>query len=294
METVGIIGLGLMGHGIAQVSAQASTTKQIIAYELEDKYLKSGQDRIQQSLNKLVTKGKMTLEDMTAIQNKITYTTDIHQLQNTDLIIEAVIEDMSLKQKLYTQLSDVCQPSTIFASNTSSLSITEMSQYSNRPSQFVGIHFFNPVQIMKLVEIIQTSHTDPLVYQTVQQYVFDLHKTPVTCQDTPGFIVNRLLVPSLMQAMAMAGRHDASIADIDISMQYGAGHPMGPLHLADYIGLDTCYYIIKGWVEQYPKEPSFFIPDILTTMIQNQHYGRKSGRGFYHWKGDTRGDPVEI
>ena len=294
METVGIIGLGLMGHGIAQVSAQASTTKQIIAYELEDKYLKSGQDRIQQSLNKLVTKGKMTLEDMTAIQNKITYTTDIHQLQNTDLIIEAVIEDMSLKQKLYTQLSDVCQPSTIFASNTSSLSITEMSQYSNRPSQFVGIHFFNPVQIMKLVEIIQTSHTDPLVYQTVQQYVFDLHKTPVTCQDTPGFIVNRLLVPSLMQAMAMAGRHDASIADIDISMQYGAGHPMGPLHLADYIGLDTCYYIIKGWVEQYPNEPSFFIPDILTTMIQNQHYGRKSGRGFYHWKGDTRGDPVEI
>lgn len=294
METVGIIGLGLMGHGIAQVSAQASTTQQIIAYEMEDKYLKSGQERIQQSLNKLVTKGKMTSEDMTAIQNKITYTTDIHQLQNTDLIIEAVIEDMSLKQKLYTQLSTVCQESTIFASNTSSLSITEMSQYSNRTSQFVGIHFFNPVQIMKLVEIIQTPHTDPVVYQTVQQYVKDIQKTPVTCQDTPGFIVNRLLVPSLMQAMAMAGRHDASIADIDISMNYGAGHPMGPLHLADYIGLDTCYYIIKGWVEKYPHEPAFFIPDVLTTMIQNQHYGRKSGRGFYHWNGDTRGDPVEL
>ena len=294
METVGIIGLGLMGHGIAQVSAQASSTKKIIAYEMEDKYLKSGQERIQQSLNKLVSKGKMTSDDMTSIQNKITYTTDITELQNTDIIIEAVIEDMNLKQKLYTQLSDVCQPSTIFASNTSSLSITEMSQYSNRLSQFVGVHFFNPVQIMKLVEIIQTPHTDPIVYQTVQQYVKDINKTPVTCQDTPGFIVNRLLVPSLMQAMAMAERHDASIRDIDISMNYGAGHPMGPLHLADYIGLDTCYYIIQGWVEKYPHEPSFFIPNILTKMIENQHYGRKSGRGFYYWNGDQRGDPVEI
>jgi 3-hydroxyacyl-CoA dehydrogenase len=294
METVGVIGLGLMGHGIAQVSAQAITTKHIIAYEMEEKFLKSGQERIQQSLNKLVSKGKMTSDEMNTIQNKITYTTDITQLQNTDLIIEAVIEDMKLKQTLYTQLSTVCQPSTIFASNTSSLSITEMAQYTNRTSQFVGIHFFNPVQMMKLVEIIQTSHTDPIVYQTVYQYVKDLQKIPVTCQDTPGFIVNRLLVPSLMQAMAMAGRHDASIVDIDLSMQYGAGHPMGPLHLADYIGLDTCYYIIKGWVEKYPNEPTFFVPDILTTMIENQHYGRKSGRGFYYWNGDTRGDPVEI
>ena len=261
---------------------------------MEEKYLKSGQDRIEQSLNKLVSKGKMTADDRNAIQNKITYTTDIQQLQNTDLIIEAVIEDMSLKQTLYTQLSSVCQPSTIFASNTSSLSISEMAQYTNRPSQFVGIHFFNPVQLMKLVEIIQTPHTDPVVYQTVQHYVHDLRKTPVTCHDTPGFIVNRLLVPSLMQAMAMAGRHDASIVDIDVSMQLGAGHPMGPLHLADYIGLDTCYYIVKGWVDKYPHEPAFFIPDILTTMIQNQHYGRKSGRGFYHWQGDVRGDPVEL
>lgn len=294
MESVGVIGLGLMGHGIAQVSAMASTTKQIIAYEMEDKYLKSGQERIQKSLDKLVSKGKMTSEDMATIHNKITFTTDINALHGTDLIIEAVIEDMTLKQKLYTELSNVCQESTIFASNTSSLSISEMANYTNRQSQFVGVHFFNPVQLMKLVEIIQTPKTDPTVYQTVQQYVKDIQKTPVTCQDTPGFIVNRLLVPSLMQAMAMAERRDASISDIDISMNFGAGHPMGPLHLADYIGLDTCYYIIQGWVEKYPHEPAFFVPQILKTMIENQHYGRKSGRGFYHWNGDVRGDPVEL
>jgi 3-hydroxyacyl-CoA dehydrogenase len=196
---------------------------------------------------------------------------------------------------LYTQLSSVCQPNTIFASNTSSLSITEMASYSNRPNQFVGIHFFNPVQIMKLVEIIRTEQTDNVVFDTVTQYVKDIHKIPVSCNDTPGFIVNRLSVPSLMQAMAMAERKDASIADIDISMNYGAGHPMGPLHLADYIGLDTCYYIIQGWVDKYPNEPSFFIPNILKKMVlEEKQYGRKSGRGFYHWNGDQRGDPVEI
>ena len=157
---------------------------------------------------------------------------------------------MDLKQDLYEKLGEVCKPETIFASNTSSLSITEMAQFSGRPQNFVGVHFFNPVQLMKLVEVIRTEQTDPVVFDKAYSWVEDIGKVPVSCGDTPGFIVNRLLVPNLMQAMAMVDRNDASVKDIDISMQLGAGNPMGPLHLADYIGLDTCLYIVEGWVEK--------------------------------------------
>jgi 3-hydroxyacyl-CoA dehydrogenase len=292
LERIGVIGLGLMGHGIAQVAAQSATSQQIVAYEAESKFLEAGKTRITASLSKLVSKGKMTAEEGEAVQQKILYTTDITQLQNTDLIVEAVIENLDLKRDLYSQLSSVCDPKTIFASNTSSLSITEMASFSNRPQQFVGIHFFNPVQLMKLVEVIRTDQTDPAVVERVTKWVQDISKVPVSCGDTPGFIVNRLLVPSLMQAMAMADRGDATVADIDTSMVLGAGHPMGPLHLADYIGLDTCYFIVKGWVDKFPQEPSFFIPENLKRMVEQGHLGRKSGRGFYHWDGDKRGDPV--
>ena len=147
-------------------------------------------------------------------------------------------------------LGSVCQPNTIFASNTSSLSITDMAELSDRPDKFVGVHFFNPVQIMKLVEVIRTDHTSPKVFDQVYDWVNHINKTPVSCGDTPGFIVNRLLIPSLIQAMCMVDRNDASIRDIDLSMQLGAGHPMGPLHLADYVGLDTCLYIVQGWTEK--------------------------------------------
>jgi 3-hydroxyacyl-CoA dehydrogenase len=295
-DTVGIIGLGLMGHGIAQVSAQATSTQSIIAYDTQDSYLQAGRTRIQQSLSLMVQKQKMTLAEMEHIQSKITYTTNVHDLVNSDLIIEAVIEDMALKQQLYTQLSSICPANTIFASNTSSLSITQMANYTNRPHQFVGIHFFNPVQMMKLVEIIQTTQTDPIVYERVQHFVrTTIGKIPVSCHDTPGFIVNRLLVPSLLQAMAMVERRHATIMDIDLSLQYGAGHPMGPLHLSDYIGLDTIYNIAKGWVQEYPNEPSFFIPPLLQQMVlEQQHYGRKNGRGFYEWNGNTRGNSIEL
>ena len=293
LERIGVIGLGLMGHGIAQVAAQSTSSQQIVAYEAESKFLESGQARIAASLAKLVSKGKITAEEGAAVQGKILYTTDITEFQKADLIVEAVIENLDLKRDLYTKLSAVCQESTIFASNTSSLSIAEMASFSNRPQKFVGIHFFNPVQLMKLVEVIRTEQTDPAVVERVTQWVRDIGKVPVSCGDTPGFIVNRLLVPSLMQAMAMAQRGDATVADIDTSMVLGAGHPMGPLHLADYIGLDTCYFIVKGWVDKYPQEPSFFIPENLKQLVEQGHLGRKSGRGFYHWDGDKRGDPVQ-
>ncbi|GAX13976.1 3-hydroxyacyl-CoA dehydrogenase [Fistulifera solaris] len=291
-DKVGVIGLGLMGHGIAQVAATSGVHSQVIAFEQEQKYLDSGKARIQGSIGKLVSKGKMSQEDADKALQSITFTTDMALLADTDFILEAVIENMDLKQSLYTNLGETCKPETIFASNTSSLSITEMAQFSGRPQNFVGVHFFNPVQIMKLVEVIRTKQTDPAVFEKAYNWVGDIGKVAVSCGDTPGFIVNRLLVPALLQAMLMMDRTDASIKDIDISMQLGAGHPMGPLHLADYIGLDTCYYIAKGWVEKYPNESAFVIPKCLKIMVDAGNLGRKTGKGFYHWDGDKRGDPT--
>lgn len=292
-DKVGVVGLGLMGHGIAQVAAQSGVHKQIIAYEPQQEFLTKGQSRIEGSLQKMVDKGKVSQADADATLGRLVFTTDLQQLKDADFIVEAVIENMDLKRDIYTSLGNACDPKTIFASNTSSLSITEMAQFSGRPQNFVGVHFFNPVQIMKLVEVIRTEQTDPVVFEKAYQWVQDIGKVAVSCGDTPGFIVNRLLVPSLMQAMAMVDRKDASVKDIDLSMQLGAGHPMGPLHLADYIGLDTCLYIVQGWVEKYPNEPSFFIPQSLANKVAAGDLGRKTGKGFYHWQGDKRGDPVE-
>lgn len=237
-----------MGHGICQVAA---TQTPVVAFEPQQEFLDKGRDRIEKSIAKLVSKGKLTQEaaDET-LGERINFTTDMSELSDTDFIVEAVIENMDLKQDLYQNLGQLCQPSTIFASNTSSLSISEMAAFSARPKNFVGVHFFNPVQIMKLVEVIRTDDTDPGVFEKAKAWVSEINKVPVSCGDTPGFIVNRLLVPALMQAMAMVDRNDASIKDIDLSMQLGAGHPMGPLHLADYIGLDTSLYIVQGWTEK--------------------------------------------
>lgn len=292
-DKVGVVGLGLMGHGIAQVAAQSGVHSSIIAFEPEQKYLDSGRARIEGSIAKLVAKGKISEPDAAVIQRRITYTTDMKLLADADFIVEAVIENMDLKRDLYAKLGATCKPETIFASNTSSLSISEMAQFSGRTDRFVGVHFFNPVQIMKLVEVISTNETAPAVFDKAHSWVKEIGKVPVKCGDTPGFIVNRLLVPALMQAMLLADKGHASVADIDVSMQLGAGHPMGPLHLADYIGLDTCLYIVQGWVQTYPDEPAFFIPNNLRALVEAGHLGRKTGQGFYHWQGDKRGDPVE-
>jgi 3-hydroxyacyl-CoA dehydrogenase len=292
-DKLGVIGLGLMGHGVCQVGAASGIHSEVIAFEPEQQYLDRGKDRIEKSIAKLVSKGKMTQEAADETLGKITFTTDMAQLMDTDFIVEAVIENINLKRDLYSELGQVCKPETIFASNTSSLSISEMAGFSGRPQNFVGVHFFNPVQLMKLVEVIHTDQTDPAVFDKAYQWVQDIGKVPVSCGDTPGFIVNRLLVPALMQAMLMVDRGEASVRDIDVSMQLGAGHPMGPLHLADYIGLDTCCFIVKGWVELFPDEPAFVLPKILQTKVAAGELGRKTGKGFYHWDGDKRGDPVE-
>jgi len=291
-DSIGVIGLGLMGHGICQVAATSGIHSSVIAFEKEQKFLDSGKNRILKSIEKLVAKEKMTAEKAEQTLASIQWTTDIGALNNVDFIVEAVIENMDLKRDLYTDLGTLCKPETIFASNTSSLSIAEMAAFSGREDKFVGVHFFNPVQLMKLVEVIRTDKTDAAVFKRAHSWVEDIGKVAVSCGDTPGFIVNRLLVPSLMQAMAMVDRNDATVKDIDISMQLGAGHPMGPLHLADYIGLDTCLFIVEGWAQKYPTEPSFFIPKCLKEKVTAGDLGRKSGKGFYNWEGDKRGDPV--
>lgn len=185
-DKVGVIGLGLMGHGIAQVAATSGVHSQVIAFEQEQKYLDSGKSRIEGSISKLVSKGKMSKEDAEKALGSITYTTDMDLLADTDFIVEAVIENMDLKQHLYTNLGKTCKAETIFASNTSSLSITEMAQFSGRPQNFVGVHFFNPVQIMKLVEVIRTDETDPVVFEKAYNWVGDIGKVAVSCGDTPG------------------------------------------------------------------------------------------------------------
>lgn len=292
-DTIGIVGLGLMGHGICQVSATSGVHSKVVAFEQEQRFLDSGRDRILASVDKLVKKDKMTPEFADEALGKIEFTTDINALKDTDFLIEAVVENIDLKEDLYTTLGGLCKQETIFASNTSSLSIAEMAAFSKRPERFLGVHFFNPVQLMKVVEVIRTKETNPVVLERGVKWVEEIGKVSVLCDDTPGFIVNRILVPSLMQAMALVDRKEASVKDVDVAMKLGCGHPMGPMHLADYIGLDTCYSIVKGWTENYPNEPAFFIPVCLQEKINAGELGRKTGKGFYHWDGDRRGDPVE-
>lgn len=292
-QSIGVAGLGLMGHGITQVSA-FSPTQKIIAYEPQQKFLDSGRFRIESSVMKLVSKELISQNDADSALSKIHYTTNADDFSGVDFVVEAVIENLDLKKKLYTTLGSVCKPTTIFASNTSSLSITELANLSDRPEKFVGVHFFNPVQIMKLVEVIRTEHTSDETFDKTFDWVLSLpKKVAVKCGDTPGFIVNRLLIPSLIQAMLMLDRGDATIRDIDISMKLGTGVPMGPLRLADYVGLDTCYYIVEGWTQNYPNEAAFVLPKCLKEKVQNGELGRKSGKGFYHWDGDRCLDPVQ-
>jgi len=319
-----------MGHGICQVAAMSGVHSKVVAFEQEQRFLDSGQERILKSVDKLVEKGKMTLDLANDAVGKIEFTTDMNALKDVDFVVEAVVENIDLKKDLYTTLGGLCKPETIFASNTSSLPIAEMAGFSGRPDRFLGVHFFNPVQLMKVVEVVETHETDPTVLEKGMKWVDEIGKVSVLCKDTPGtffrdllkgkfvkfknytiflcfsisiflpsqktrtgFIVNRILVPTLMQSMAVVDRKEASVKDIDVAMKLGCGHPMGPLHLADYIGLDTCHSIVKGWMDKYPDEPTFFIPDCLQEKIETGDLGRKTGKGFYHWEGDRRGDPVE-
>lgn len=294
IQKVGVVGCGLMGHGIAQVAAQSG--HDVVVCESEQAFLDKGMGRIQKSVQKLaaksVEKGKASQEDAdakaAATLGRLTGTLDKADLADCDLVVEAIVEDLDVKKALFSELGSICKAETIFASNTSSFPVKEMAEASGRPARFVGLHFFNPVQLMRLVEVVRTDATDEDVFAAARSFGEATGKTPVACKDTPGFVVNRLLVPYMVQALEMLDRGDATKEDIDAAMQLGCGYPMGPITLTDYVGLDTTLSILEGWCERYPDEPAFAVPDILRRHVAEGKLGRKSGAGFYTWEGDKK------
>jgi 3-hydroxyacyl-CoA dehydrogenase len=293
VKKVGVIGCGLMGHGIAQVAAQGGC--EVVVVETEQKFLDSGLARIDKSLAKLaekaIEKGKgadQAKADAAATRARIKGTLDKKALADRDLVIEAIVEDLGAKKALFSELDKICKPAAIFASNTSSFSIGEMGAASGRAKNMVGLHFFNPVQLMKLVEVVRTNDTSEEVFAAARAFGETCGKTPVSCKDTPGFVVNRLLVPYMVEAMKMLERGDASAQDIDVAMKLGCGFPMGPIELTDYVGLDTTLSIVEGWTRRYPNEPAFQVPSVLRDKVKQKKLGRKSGEGFYKWEGDKK------
>ncbi len=280
IRKVGVVGCGLMGSGIAQVAAAAGfeTVVREVNAELVDKGLKG----IEKSVNRLVEKGTINEAVRGEIRGRLKGTTSIEDLKSCDVIVEAIIEQLPAKRELFSALDAICPPATIFASNTSSLTITEIATATKRPERFVGLHFFNPVPVMKLVEVVRTIATDAAVYEEMVGFGVKLGKTAVRANDSPGFIVNRLLVPYLLDAIRALEEGVGSIEDIDNSMKLGCGHPMGPLTLLDFVGLDTTFYISQIMFEEF-KERRFAAPPLLKRMVLAGWNGRKSGRGFYDY-----------
>jgi len=291
IQKVGVVGCGLMGSGIAQVVAQAGCEVVVreVTSELVDKGLKS----IEKNLQRMVEKGTLTDAERNHARSRLRGTTSLDELKNSDLIIEAIIEQLPAKKELYVELDKLCPPATIFASNTSSLSITEMAHFTGRPQRFVGLHFFNPVPIMKLVEVIRTIATDPAVYEEILEFAVRLGKTPVRTSDRTGFIVNRLLVPYLLDAVRALEEGVGSIEDIDNSMKLGCGYPMGPLTLLDFVGLDTTYYIALIMFDEF-REKRFAPPPLLKRMVLAGWNGRKAGRGFYDYSDPKNPKPMNL
>ena len=280
IQKVGVVGCGLMGAGIAQVSAAAGfeTVVREVSGEIVDKGLKN----IEKNLGRLVQKGALDESKKGEIRGRLKGTTALDDLKDCDVVIEAIIEQLPAKRELFSALDKLCPASTIFASNTSSLTITEIATATKRPERFVGLHFFNPVPVMNLVEVVRTIATDPAVYEEMLAFGAKLGKTPVRAHDSTGFIVNRLLVPYLLDAIRALEEGVGSIEDIDNSMKLGCGHPMGPLTLLDFVGLDTTYYISNIMFDEF-HEKRFASPPLLKRMVLAGWNGRKSGRGFYDY-----------
>jgi 3-hydroxybutyryl-CoA dehydrogenase len=283
IKKVGVLGCGLMGSGIAQVAAQAGFD--VVVREVEQKFIDKGLAGIQKSLGKFVEKGKMQQADMDACMGRLKGTTSLQDLADCDIVIEAIVENAQLKKETYAELDRIVKPEAIFASNTSSLTITELSMATARAKQFVGLHFFNPVPLMKLVEVVRTILTSDESFDEAFAFAKALGKEAVACRDNSGFIVNRLLVPYILDAIRAYEEGVGSIEDIDKAMVLGCGYPMGPFTLLDFVGLDTTYYITHVMFEEY-REKRFAAPPLLRKMVLAGKYGRKSGAGFYDYSGE--------
>ena len=293
IKKVGVLGAGLMGSGIAQVAAVSGY--QVTIVEVSEDLVKKGLAGIEKSLAKFAEKGSITAEQKDATQARLRGSTKLDDLADADIIIEAIIENLPIKRETYAKLDQLCKPETIFASNTSSLSVTEMmtAASTERQRRFVGMHFFNPVPLMKLVEVIRTILTDDAVYAETVALAESFGKTVVKAGDKTGFIVNRLLVPFMLDAIRVYEEGLASVVDIDNGMKLGCNHPMGPLTLADFVGLDTTYYIANIMFDEF-KEKRFAPPPLLKRMVQAGIYGRKSGRGFYDYSDPKNPKPMNL
>src|ERR1700740_2732781 len=284
IRKVGVLGCGLMGSGIAQVCATAGFDVTVL--EVEQKFLDKGFSGIEKALAKCaerpVEKGGITPQQKDAIRARLKGTTNRADLADCDMVIEAIIENVEEKKKMYASLDGIVKKDAIFASNTSSISVTELLTSVKRPERFIGLHFFNPVPLMKLVEVVRTIATADDVYKTAYEFGKKLGKVPVRTSDKTGFIVNRLLVPYLMDAIRAFEEGVGSVADIDASMKMGCGYPMGPFTLLDYVGLDTTYYITHVMFDEF-KEKRFSSPSLLKRMVTAGWYGKKNGKGFYDW-----------
>jgi len=291
IEKVGVVGCGLMGSGIAQVAAQAGC--QVTVREVSQQLVDKGLQGIDKNLARLVEKGTLSAGDRDQVRSRLRGTTNLDDLKDCDLIIEAIIEQLPAKRELWGALDKICPKPTIFASNTSSLSITEMATFTQRPDRFVGMHFFNPVPVMKLVEVIRTIATDPKVFDEMVAFGGRLGKTAVRTSDRTGFIVNRLLVPYLLDAVRALEEGVGSVEDIDNSMKIGCGYPMGPFTLLDFVGLDTTYYISNIMFDEF-KEKRFASPPLLKRMVLAGWNGRKAGRGFYDYSDPAKPKAMQL
>ncbi len=281
IKTVGVLGCGLMGAGIAQVCAAAGY--KTIVREVDQTFLDKGLGRIKKFLEDGVTRGKVTADTRDSTLANLSGTTSVDALKDCDLIVEAIIENLEDKRTIYAALEQVVAAHTIFLSNTSSLCITELAAATRRPDRFGGLHFFNPVPLMKLVEVIRALTTSDETYQTVFAFAQSLGKEPITAPDRPGFIVNRLLVPYLLDAIRAYENGLGTLEDIDKGMKLGCGYPMGPFTLLDFVGLDTTYYIANIMFEEF-REPAYAPPPLLKRMVLAGRLGKKSGQGFYKYE----------
>jgi 3-hydroxybutyryl-CoA dehydrogenase len=280
IKKVGVVGCGLMGSGIAQVAAQSGYPT--IVREVSQGLVDKGLGSIDRFLAKAVEKGKATAEQKAATMANLKGTTKLEDLAGCDIVIEAIVEDLSVKNETFSTLDRACGKQAIFASNTSSLSITQMMRATARHERFIGLHFFNPVPLMKLVEVVRTVATDPGVVEAGMAFAKTLGKSPILANDSSGFIVNRLLVPYILDAIRALEEGVGSIEDIDAGMKLGCNHPMGPLTLLDFVGLDTTYFIANIMFEEF-RERRFAPPPLLKRMVQAGYLGKKSGKGFYDW-----------
>ena len=284
IKKVGVLGCGLMGSGIAQVSAMAGFDTAVL--EVEQKFLDKGFAGIEKSLSKFAErhpeKGGISAQQKKDIQSRLKGTTKAADMADRDIVIEAIIESVPQKKEMYAALDAVVKKDAIFASNTSSISITELMTATRRAERFIGLHFFNPVPLMKLVEVVRTIATAPDVYEAAYEFAKNLGKVPVRAKDSTGFIVNRLLVPYMLDAIRAYEEGVGSIEDIDNAMKLGCGYPMGPFTLLDFVGLDTTYYITHVMFDEF-KEQRFASPPLLKRLVMAGWYGRKTGKGFYDY-----------